>query len=117
MKLLIHFGFFSKRNNKKNILSGRKVNTIIKKGILLLFIIIMPLGLSTYSQKKDASQRRAEKEKAQKEKVAKKKYDLAIKQHIKNQSATTRSMMKQTKKESPKNTPLKPSKGTKCKQH
>ena len=95
-----------------------KGNHIIRKGTLLLLAMvftILPFGNYSYSQKPSSSQRRAEKAKAKKEKEATKKYEQAIKQHQKNQSANTRAMMKQTKKDSPKNTPLRKAKGKKCK--
>jgi hypothetical protein len=87
-------------------------------GVLLisgLFLVTSLSMASSSSGGKDNSQRRIEKEKARKDKESKKQYDKAIKQHMKNQSAATRSMMKQTKKDSPKNTPLKPSSRKKCK--
>ena len=118
MKAVVHFEFFSKRNIKKNIISGMKGIRLKKKGILFLLGMILltaPCGLSSCSQQKDVSQRRIEKEKARKDKEARKKYEQAIKRHEKNQSATTRSMMKETKKKSPMNTPLKKSSGKKCK--
>ena len=118
MKPVVHFKFVSKRNIKKNIISGMRGHYFKKKGILFLLGMILltsPSGLSSCSPQKDASRRRIEKEKARKDKEARKKYEQAIKQHEKNQSAMTRSMMKQTKKESPKNTPLKKSSGKKCK--
>ncbi len=118
MKLWAHFDFFSKRNITKNISSGMEGIRLKKKGILFLLGMILlfaPCGLSSCSNQKNISQRRIEKEKTRKDKEARKKYEQAIKQHEKNQSTTTRSMMKETKKESPKNTPLKKSSGKKCK--
>jgi len=118
MKPWAHFDFFSKRKLNKNILSGMKECPFKKKGILLILWIILLtglFGLSSCSQQKNISQRRIEKEQARKDKEAEKKYQEAVRLHEKNQSATTRSMMKETKKESPKNTPLKRSSGKKCK--
>jgi hypothetical protein len=118
MKIWAHFDFFYKRNINKNILFRRRRNRITKRTIIFIFAVIllaMPYGLSSCSQGKDVNKRRIENEKARKDKEARKKYEQAIKQHEKNQSAMTRSMMKQTKKESPKNTPLKKSSGKKCK--
>ena len=88
------------------------------KGALIILGVLLattPCTASSFSGGKDHSQRRIEKEKARKDKESRKQYDKAIKQHMKNQSAATRSMMKQTKKDSPKNTPLKPSSRKKCK--
>jgi hypothetical protein len=118
MKPGVHFNFISKRNINKNILSVMKGTRFKKKSILLVLGVMLltaPCGLSSCSQGKNVSQRRIEKEKARKDKEARKKYEQAIKHHEKNQSGTTRSMMKKTKKESPKNTPLKHSSGKKCK--
>ncbi len=118
MKPWVHLNFSFKRNITKNISFRMKGNRVKRTGILLLLGLILftaPHGLSSCSQQKNISQRKIEKEKARKDKESRKKYEEAIKQHEKNQSAATRSMMKQTKKESPKNTPLKKSSGKKCK--
>jgi hypothetical protein len=118
MKPEVHFSLFSKRNIKKNISFAMKGKGILKTGMLLLFCVLLlgsPCLVSSCSTGKNASQRKVEKEKERKDKEAKKKYEAAIKRHEKNQSAATRSMMKETKKESPKNTPLKHSSGKKCK--
>jgi hypothetical protein len=88
------------------------MGALIISGVML---VTTPCMASSFSGGKDHSQRRIEKEKAHKDKEAKKQYDKAIKQHMQNQSAATRSMMKQTRKDSPKNTPLKPSSRKKCK--
>jgi len=90
----------------------RTMGALIISGVML---VTTPCMASSFSGGKDHSQRRIEKEKAHKDKEAKKQYDKAIKQHMQNQSAATRSMMKQTRKDSPKNTPLKPSSRKKCK--
>jgi hypothetical protein len=95
-----------------------KGNRFKKDSILLILgmlLLTAPCELSSCSSEKNVSQHRIEKEKARKDKEVRKKYEQAIKRHEKNQSATTRSMMKEAKKESPKNTPLKPSNGKKCK--
>jgi hypothetical protein len=88
------------------------------KGVLFLLgmiLLVTSYGLSSCAQGKNASQRKIEKENARKDKEARKEYEQAVKRHEKNQSAATRSMMKETKKDSPKNTPLKESNGKKCK--
>jgi Flp pilus assembly protein TadB len=88
------------------------------KGIVLLLgvmLITAPLINTSCTHEKTVSQRKIDKAKAKKDKEARKKYEQAVKQHQKNQSAATRSMMKQTKKASPGNTPLQPSSGKKCK--
>ena len=118
MKFWAHLDFFYKRSINKNILFRRRRNHLTKKSVLFIFAVIllaMPNGLSSCSQEKDINKRRIEKENARKDKEAREKYEQAIKRHEKNQSDATRSMMKETKKESPKNTPLKRSSGKKCK--
>ena len=118
MKLCAHFRFNSKRNIKKNILSLPPGSGVKMKCILFLTGVMFFTAsgsFSSCSSQQNATQRKVEKEKARKDKEAKKKYEQAIKRHEKSQSATTRSMMKETKKESPKNTPLKRSSGKKCK--
>jgi hypothetical protein len=108
----------SKRNSNQNILFRMNGTRLLKK-ILLVLLSVMVLTsacvLSSCSSGKNASIHKAEKDKARKDKQSKKNYDKIVKQHTKNQSAATRSMMKQSKKEIPKNTPMKPSKGKKCK--
>jgi hypothetical protein len=89
-----------------------------EKWIFLIFgvmLITAPLLNTSCAHEKTVSQRKIDKERARKDKEARKKYDQAVKQHQKNQSAATRSMMKQTKKQSPAKTPLQPSSGKKCK--
>jgi hypothetical protein len=120
MKSWLHFPFFSKRRNVNNILPEIQWNYFKTRGILFILCAMMlssPCKPSSFAKGKDPSQRKIEKEKERKDKEAQKKYEQAIKQHEKNQSAATRSMMKETRKESPKNTPIKPSSGKKCKQH
>jgi len=118
MELLDHSDLFSKRNITKNISSIGMGNHLRKNAFLFLAGLIFftaSVGFSSCSSQKNISQRKIEKERERKDKESRKKYDQAIKQHEKNQSAATRSMMKETKKESPKNTPLKKSNGKKCK--
>jgi spermidine synthase len=118
MKARNHSDLFSKRNITKNILNGISRKSLKRAGIFILLVLVLSsatCSLSSCSSQKNISQRRIEKEKERKDKEARKKYEQAIRQHEKNQSAATRSMMKETKKESPKNTPLKKSSGKKCK--
>ena len=108
----------SKRNINKNILFRMSGKHLLKKILLLmlgLMLMTSPCGLTSCSSAKNASQHKVEKDKARKDKQSKKNYDKIVKQHTKNQSAATRSMMKKSKKEIPKNTPMNPSKGKKCK--
>jgi hypothetical protein len=84
--------------------------------ILAAFLLAFPPAFSvSCSSQRPANVRKAEKEKARKDKQAHKQYEKAVKEHMKRQSDATKAMMKQTKKESPKNTPLKPASGKKCK--
>jgi len=118
MKSMTHWSFFSKRNISKNILTGIRQRSItLNCGLLLLaFSLTIAPGLTSCKSEQQASVKRSQKEKARKDKEAQKKYEAAIKLHEKNQSATTRAMMKKTKKDSPKNTPLRKASGKKCKQ-
>ena len=89
------------------------------KYIWLLMSAIMLIQMAEFtscSHERNASRRKVEKERSQKDKKAEKKYHEAIKRHEKMQSDATKSMMKESKKKSPKNTPLKRSSGKKCKQ-
>jgi len=83
----------------------------------LVILLTLSFGiLTSCSSGKSASRQKAEKEKAAKDREAEKKYHSAIKHHEKIQSDNTKSMMKDARKKAPKNTPLKRSKGKKCKQ-
>jgi hypothetical protein len=89
---------------------------ILLTSVLGFFLLVSPAVItSSCTPGRSAEMKKAEKERAKKAKQAQKEYDKAVKQHLKNQSDATRKMMKSTKKESPKNTPLKTSSGTKCK--
>ena len=108
----------SKRNISKNILSPTATKTLIRKYALLGMVVLMTAGsygLTSCVSGKNASQRKIEKDRARKDKQSKKNYDKLVKQHAKNQSAATRKLMKQAKKEQSKNTPMNPIKGKKCK--
>lgn len=118
MKSLTHWCFYSKRNISKNISTGiwRK-NITIRCCLLFLAVSLTVVPcLTSCKSEKQASVKRSQKDKAKKDKEAQKKYEAAIKQHEKNQSATTRAMMKKSKKDQPKNTPLRKASGKKCKQ-
>ena len=79
---------------------------------LILFAALCSACIPPQSK---TSQARIEKEHRKKEKQAEKQHKEAIKMHEKNQSKGTRAMMKKSKKESRKNTPMKPPGGKKCK--
>jgi hypothetical protein len=114
-----HFVFFWKRNIKENILKISVWKAFSRRLQVLLLVVLfidLPIGLSSCSHGKDMSKRKMEKQNARKAKESQKNYEKILKQHQKNQSATTRAMMNETNKSSPKNTPLKKSSGKKCKQ-
>lgn len=88
---------------------GRKIALIG----LLLFLI--PFQQTAGAPDGKPNQRKIERERARNEKKARKEYEKALKQHQKNQSPETRSMMKKAKKDKKRQTPLKKSSGRKCK--
>ncbi|HNW75026.1 MAG: hypothetical protein PHP04_00565 [Bacteroidales bacterium] len=76
--------------------------------LTILFFVCPLLFSGLPPQESKVNQRRIEKEREKKKKEAVKKYEQAVKRHQKMQSKDTKSRMKQTRKESRKNTPLKP---------
>jgi hypothetical protein len=58
-------------------------------------------------QEAKVNQKKIDKERAKKEKEGQKQYEKAVKKHMDNQSKETKAMMKQAKKDSKKNTPVK----------
>jgi len=94
------------------------VNRFLKTVITIvvgLFLLLPQASLTSCSSERSANVRKAQKEKARKDKEARKQYEQAVKRHMDKQSKTTKAMMKETKNNTPKNTPLKPSSGEKCK--
>ena len=90
-------------------LTGKK-NSLIAKPTFLFLSGILAIILSAYAimpQDAKINQRKIDKEHRKKEKKALKEYENAVKHHRKIQSKETQQMMKQTQKESRKNTPLK----------
>ena len=85
------------------------------QSVALILLLLAVTGLDSCKSGKDASQRKIERNRAKKDKQSKKNYQKLVKMHMKNQSAQTRAMMKKSNKEKPKNTPLTPSKGKRCK--
>jgi hypothetical protein len=71
--------------------------------------------MSFSPQNAKVHQRKINHDREKKEKTEIKNYEKAVKQHNKNQSNGTKTMMKQARKNKGKNTPLKHSSGTKCK--
>lgn len=76
--------------------------------LTILFFVSPVLFSGRPPQESKVNQRRIEKEREKKKKEAVKKYEQAVKRHQKMQSKETKSRMKQTRKDSRKNTPLKP---------
>jgi hypothetical protein len=74
---------------------------------LLLAGIVFPVIIAFAPQEAKVNQRKIDRDRAKKEKLAWKEYKTAVREHEKRQSQETRSMMKQSKKDARKNTPLK----------
>ena len=83
--------------------------------ILLLIFLVMPFLVAFQPRELKANKRKTEREQKRRAKKAEKHYRQAIKEHEKRQSKETRVMMKKSRKESKKNTPMKPPGGKKCK--
>ena len=82
---------------------------------LFLFLLIIPLIMSFSPQDAKVHQGKINHDREKKEKIARKNYENAVKQHNKNQSNETKTMIKKARRSKAKNTPLKHSSGTKCK--
>ena len=89
--------------------------SVIPAVLLWLSLLVPQASLTTCRSERSVSERKIEKDRKKKEKKARKEYEQAIKHHMDQQSKTTKAMMKESKKGTPKNTPLKPASGTKCK--
>lgn len=76
--------------------------------ICFLSLSVFSPGLSAFPQESKINQKRIEKERIKKQKESEKKYAQAKKRHQKMQTKETRARMKQTRKESAGNTPLRP---------
>lgn len=80
-----------------------KKNILILTGILAIVFSVF----AVMPQEAKVNQRKIDREHKKKEKQAQEEYEKAIKRHRDMQSKETQQMMKQTKKESRKKTPLK----------
>ncbi|MCX6244784.1 MAG: hypothetical protein NTU98_08770 [Bacteroidetes bacterium] len=89
--------------------------SVIPPVALGLSLLLPQASLTSCRSERSVSERKIEKERKKKEKKAQKEYDQAVKHHMDQQSKNTKAMMKESKKKTPKNTPLKPASGTKCK--
>jgi hypothetical protein len=76
-------------------------------GIALLSIVFTMVSMVSDSQEAKVNQRKINNERAKKEKENKKKYEKDLKRHYDIQSKETKRMMKQSKHDFKKNTPLK----------
>lgn len=84
--------------------------------IHLVFVVsAITIAIPVSGQEAHVNKKKIEKQQKKKEKKAQKEYEKAVKQHNKNQSPETKAMMKKNKREAGKKTPVKPSKGKKCK--
>ncbi len=74
--------------------------------VLLVAFVLIPFLSASYPQESKVNQRKINRERQKKERQAQKEYEAAVKNHNKLQSKETKSMMKQAKKDSSKNTPV-----------
>ena len=81
-------------------------NGRLKQLVCLLLVFSLCLSVS-YGQEHKVNQQKINKERAKKQKQAEKDYHKGVKQHQKSQSKNTKAMMKQSRKESGTNTPVK----------
>ena len=84
---------------------------------IVIAAMIVSAGLFYAFQPQEAkvNQAKINREQHKKDKIAEKQHQEAMKIHKQNQSKETRAMMKKTKQESKKNTPMKMPGGKKCK--
>lgn len=81
----------------------------------MVLILILPFLFAFYPQEAKVNQRKIERTHKRKDKEAEKQHLQAKKNHQKIQSKETKAMMKQSRKQSKKNTPMRPPGGKKCK--
>jgi cell division protein FtsL len=82
----------------------------IKRLCLLIYLLLAAMILvpAIHAQEKKVNQKKIDKDRARKQKQAQKDYHNAVKQHNKNQSKSTKEMMRQSRKQSGTLTPVKP---------
>jgi hypothetical protein len=78
-----------------------------KTGTLLVIILSVTFAVPGFPQQARVNKRKIEREHKKKEAKAQKDYEKRVKRHRDMQSKETQKRMKQTKKESRNNTPLK----------
>ena len=89
---------------------------MVKRLFILVFSVMIGFSVSEgTAQEAKVSKRKIEREHRRKEKLAEKNYKKAKKDHVKMQSEGTQSMMKKSRKEAKKKTPMKAPGGKKCK--
>ena len=79
--------------------------------LYLLIYLLLATAVFTpviHAQEKKVNQKKISKDRAKKQKQAQKEYHDAVNQHKKNQSKSTKAMMRQSRKESGTLTPIKP---------
>jgi hypothetical protein len=81
---------------------------VIFRYILIFTWLVLPFaGAAGHPQDAGAGQKKIDREKQKRQKEAQKDYNKALKEHHQRQSKETKSMMRQSRKDSKKNTPLK----------
>jgi hypothetical protein len=95
------------------------MHRILISSLKLFMVMILVVGgvifSRVHSQEAAVHPGKIEREQKKKQKKAEKEYRRAKKDHVKMQSKETRSMMKRSKKQAKKKTPMKPPGGKKCK--
>jgi hypothetical protein len=107
--------FFAERMKRWNSISFDFLYKGTRSCQMLLLLLFFPALLMAFTPQEGGSGRRkAERERVKKERQADRKYQKDVKQHLNNQSKETKAMMKKSKRNSKKNTPVKPKSGKKC---
>jgi hypothetical protein len=76
--------------------------------LIFLMLALFCFAPPVRAQERKVHQKKINKERAKKQKQAEKEYHNAVNQHNKNQSKSTKAMMRQSRKESGTLTPIKP---------
>jgi hypothetical protein len=107
--------FFAERKIRRNIVRcGVSCKVIHFFKTLVPVLLLVPFLVAFEPQEGKSNPRKVEKMREKKEKEAKRKYEKDLKQHMNNQSKQTKAMMKRARKNSQKNSPVKPASGKKC---
>jgi len=108
------FSFSSERKIRKNILPRGIFFRFFHFIKTIIPLLLIPFLLAFEPQEQKSNPRKAEKIRVKKEQEARRKYEKDVRQHMNNQSKETKAMMKNAKKNSRKNSPVKPASGSKC---